>query len=150
MVSLTIYMEWIKITILISAFLQLREINASPFGAPQQACEDMLAQHPPFDPQTTLPPIEVIAPLNIQTGETAQIIIRSTGGAQFRGFLIQIREFTTNIPAGRFLQQVEVNTLNCFGLPQSAATHSNSQDKSEVVLEWEAPEVSVVTLYEIQ
>lgn len=141
---------WIKITILICALLQLREINATPWGAPLDACFDMLAQHAPFFPQPTLPPVEVIAPPSVQTGNTAQIIIRGILGAQFRGFLIQHRNFLTHLPEGRFFPQFGINTLNCFGLPQSAATHSINDDKNEVVLEWEAPDVSIATLIEIQ
>lgn len=141
-------MKWIKITILIIAILQLRAINASPFGAPLIACGDMIPQHLPHLPQPSQPKVEVQAPFPIFTGSVIQITIKGIDGAQFRGFFIQARNQVDNLPIGRFISNSEVNTVNCFGMNQPAATHSSNSLKNEVVLEWEAPEITDVIVFE--
>lgn len=143
-------MNWIKITVLISAILHLHRIDASSTGAPIQSCGDMLPQHPPFTPQLATPPIEVIASSFIQSGDAIQVIIRGVNNFQFRGFFIQARNTDDNVPIGRFSPSTDVNIVNCFGMIQSAATHTNNLLKSEVVMEWEAPAIINAITFEFQ
>lgn len=135
-------MKWIKIKVLMSIILLLPRIDAFSTGAPIEACVDMIPQHPPSSPQPLSPPIEVIAPAFIESGSTIQIIIRGAEGFQFRGFFIQARNTVDNMPIGRFIPNPQVNTVNCFIMTQSAATHSNNGLKNEVVFDWEAPEIT--------
>lgn len=106
------------------------------------ACDNMLAQHFPHVPQPLPPPVQIEAPFSIQPGEIIQLTIRGIGAAQFRGFFVQARNQVDSMPIGRFSPSADVNIVNCFGMSQSAATHTNREQKSEVVIEWEAPEIT--------
>lgn len=136
---LPILMKWI--TILICAALHLK-VDAMSTGAPLDACESMLPNHPTFSPQLSEPPIEVDYPVwSVFPGDKVEVTIRTTG-VPFRGFFIQARPLSEDTPIGRFSSSDEVNAINCFGMIQSAATHTSSIPKSQVIVEWEAPDIT--------
>lgn len=142
-------MKWIKITFLISAIMHLK-VNALPTGAPLEACDSMLPSHLPFSPQPSEPPVSVnITKWAIFPNERVEITIQADEGIQFRGFFVQARSLSDDIPIGRFTPRNEVNAINCFGMIQSAATHTNSMPKSEIVLEWEAPDITDPLVFEL-
>lgn len=141
---------WIKITILISAILHLK-VLASPNGAPLEACESMLPNHAPFEPLFGEPPVDIIVEgWNFFPNDKISITIQANeSNFQFRGFLVQARPLSEDTPIGRFKSSSEVNSLNCFSMIQSAATHTNAMPKSKVVLEWEAPDITDPIAFEL-
>lgn len=145
-------MKWIKITFLISAILHLK-VYGSPFGAPLDACESMLPDHNPFTPQPVEAPVDIIvSKWAIFPNEKITITLRGNltivNNFQFRGFFVQARPLSEDTPIGRFYPGNEVNAINCFGMIQSAATHTNPTPKTEIVLEWEAPDISDPIVFE--
>lgn len=146
-------MKWIKITFLISAVLHLK-VDASSTGAPLEACDSMLPNHPPFVPQLSEAPIDIIvSKWAIFPNEKINITILGNStivsNFQFRGFLVLARPISDDTPIGRFYPADEVNAINCFGMIQSAATHTNPTLKTEIVLEWEAPDISDPLVFEL-
>jgi hypothetical protein len=146
-------MEWIKITFLISAILHLK-VDAWPFGAPLEACDNMIPGHDPFQPQIGEPPVDiVVSKWAMFPNEKITITIRSNFSVaptfQFRGFLVQARPLSENTPIGRFSPAAGVNPINCFGMIQSAVTHTDAADKNEIVFEWEAPDISDPLVFEL-
>lgn len=147
-------MTWIKISYLICAILHLK-VYASPFGAPLESCESMLPNHAPFVPQFGVPPIDIIvSKWAVFPNEKIDVTIRVNQSIaadfQFLGFLVQARPLSEDIPIGRFYPANEVQTINCFGMIQSAVTHTDRNPKTEIVFEWEAPDISDPLVFDFQ
>jgi hypothetical protein len=132
---------WRKLFLLIA--LNASITFASPNGAPETeaVCSSMVPAHN-HTPQADNAPASVEVVSGINSGQRVNITLRIESGRLFRGFLMQAREPNGDIVVGKFISSSNVNTLNCFGIPSSTATHTNAADKSFVVIEWEAPEVT--------
>jgi len=112
-----------------------------PGGAPQKACESMTPEHG-SDPQSSKSPYEIsLKQLTVRNGENLIIQLESPIKRSFKGFLVIVKKVGEPEQAyGSFSSNENVKTLNCFHGNNNAATHSNRDDKSSVMLTWIAPE----------
>lgn len=119
-------------------------------GATTGTCDQMVPVHrhtsseAPLPPQSGDPPITLIIPDEITAGSQIPIIIRTNSVQGFRGYKILARNQANNF-IGRFVQTAGVGILNCGQIQGSAATHTNPDVKTEVVLTWEAPQITEIT-----
>lgn len=119
-------------------------------GATTGTCNLMVPVHqiltnePPLPPQSGDPPITVIVPDQITAGSQIPIIIRTNSVQGFRGYKILARNQANNF-IGRFVPTAGVGLLNCGQIENSSATHTNPDVKTEVVLTWEAPQITEIT-----
>jgi hypothetical protein len=104
----------------------------------------MVPVHGQNVPQTGNPPISLIVPDQITAGSQISVIIRANPGQGFAGYKILARNQANNF-IGRFLPTAGVGLVDCGQLQGSAATHTNAQIKTEVVLTWEAPQTTDMT-----
>jgi hypothetical protein len=117
------------------------------FGATTGTCDTMVPVHPPnspISPQQGDPPITFVVPDEITAGSQISVIIRTNTVQGFRGYKILARNQANNV-IGRFLPSDGVGLLNCGQLQGSSATHTNPNVKTEVVLTWEAPQITEIT-----
>jgi Reeler domain len=118
-------------------------------GAPLSTCTHMTPSHQGNPPQQTPIPVNLTADLNVKGGDFLTLTIKSSvENFSFIGFLIRAisgdEEFF-----GRFTLRDNVRTLNCNSIPNSAVTHPNASPKTEMTVEWQAPDVSVETPFHI-
>lgn len=115
-----------------------------PNGAPTSVCDTMLPFH-----GGGIPPSTATSPFNVVTdapavaqGQTLHIEIQSVPPELlFGGFMIQARSI--NPPyrvVGRFAPSADglVKLIDCDGI-DNTATHSNTNPKSNLGFQWQAP-----------
>ncbi|KAK5646270.1 hypothetical protein RI129_004734 [Pyrocoelia pectoralis] len=126
--------------ILVVFLMSIISIYGYSTGAPKEACPDMKPQHP-FDPQSAneFPYNVTVSKTNVNQGGKVLITISGWKVKHFKGFLVQVRDNkdavgSFSIPPSYGLAQ----TLDC-GSTNSAATHTSSDLKDTVELEWIAP-----------
>merc|ERR1711974_574385 len=115
-------------------------ISATPKGAPEEACGDMIPKHGDAKPQTTDSPYNVkVSATSIRPGDTVDVTI---SGSKFKGFLLQARDSdsTSRDSEGKFAEGVEGSKyLKCDGMDRATVTHTNREDKEMITFKWTAP-----------
>lgn len=114
-------------------------INCYPDGAPTSQCTTLLPAHGVSSESPNY--IIRLDRSTITAGESVNVLIETNGEFTFKGFILQARtspEIYATV--GNFIEnQNLVKTLEC----QSSAdtvTHLSRDDKTEVQVEWIAPE----------
>ncbi|KAJ8277990.1 hypothetical protein GJAV_G00082510 [Gymnothorax javanicus] len=102
------------------------------------ACESMMPQHPPFLPQNTPNPYEIIVK-NISLDKV--IVILKATSEPFRGFLLEAEDSQGRRPFGTFtlVDPKQTQILNCDGNTASAVSHRRNDDKREISVNWTRP-----------
>jgi len=112
-------------------------MEATPNGAPVEACVTMVPQHN-ANPQAS----ESIYNLNVArlSADTFSVSIALKTGAGFKGFLIQARRDGSDTPIGAFQGTLPANTkfLTCSAASDSV-THSDNSVKNGVTFTWRSP-----------
>ncbi|XP_058458577.1 putative ferric-chelate reductase 1 homolog isoform X2 [Malaya genurostris] len=115
-----------------------------PNGAPENVCNSMLPFH-----GGGIPPLQTTSPFRITpvtsvvgSGQVLNIDIESfPANVVFKGFMLQARNrFPPNQVVGHFelTDESAVKLINCGG-ERTTATHTNTQPKKDLTLEWIAP-----------
>ncbi|XP_057375817.2 putative defense protein [Daphnia carinata] len=115
--------------------------NASPDGAPTQACGSMTPQHGEV-PQTSTSPFQTEIPVGayVLMDDPVQLELRASAGTTFKGFLIMAFDKDDDTrPIGTFKEPVDGQLLNCTDGFMNAVTHTNNTEKSLVKIEWQPP-----------
>ncbi|XP_062543328.1 putative ferric-chelate reductase 1 homolog isoform X2 [Armigeres subalbatus] len=115
-----------------------------PNGAPESVCDTMLPFHGGgIPPLTTASPFRITPVTSVVgSGQELQIEIESfPANVVFKGFMIQARNrFPPNEVLGQFelTDESAVKLINCAG-ESNTATHTNTNTKKDLALEWIAP-----------
>lgn len=115
-----------------------------PNGAPVSVCNTMLPFHGGgIPPLTTTSPFRITPVTSVVgSGQELQVEIESfPANVVFKGFMIQARNrFPPNEVLGQFqlTDESAVKLINCGG-EANTATHTNTQTKKDLALEWIAP-----------
>lgn len=115
-----------------------------PNGAPVSVCNTMLPFHGGgIPPLTTTSPFRITPVTSVVgSGQELQVEIESfPANVVFKGFMIQARNrFPPNEVLGQFelTDESAVKLINCAGTGNTA-THTNTQTKKDLALEWIAP-----------
>lgn len=115
-----------------------------PNGAPTSVCNTMLPFHGGgIPPLTTTSPFRITPVTSVVgSGQELQVEIESfPANVVFKGFMIQARNrFPPNEVLGQFelTDESAVKLINCDGTANTA-THTNTQPKKDLALEWIAP-----------
>lgn len=126
------------LSVLISPIITL------PNGAPVSVCNTMLPFHGGgIPPLTTTSPFRITPVASVVgSGQELQVEIESfPANVVFKGFMIQARNrFPPNEVLGQFelTDESAVKLINCDGAANTA-THTNTQTKKDLALEWIAP-----------
>lgn len=126
------------LSVLISPIITL------PNGAPVSVCNTMLPFHGGgIPPLTTTSPFRITPVASVVgSGQELQVEIESfPANVVFKGFMIQARNrFPPNEVLGQFelTDESAVKLINCDG-SANTATHTNTQTKKDLALEWIAP-----------
>jgi hypothetical protein len=141
------------LTFALILFLSIRESQSFGGGAPANptVCSSMTPEHH-TNPQTSpCPYIIEVEKTEVIGGQPLQITLRSADRTTpFKGFLVMGQKYKDDMnnadaPEGKvgFSASADSNTntkvLTCGGKTDSSMTHTNSQPKNEVALEWIAP-----------
>jgi len=123
-------------------------INGYGQGAPAGVCTTMLPGHGQ-DPQPlgSSPYTINIEKAEVLGGESVKIVLSATDRSKpFIGFLVQGQKQSTNYgfvrePLGNFKKssRSDIHPINCQGVTSSGMTHSDNSPKTEIELEWIAP-----------
>ncbi|XP_046652027.1 putative defense protein 3 [Daphnia pulicaria] len=125
-------------------------VHGSSSGSPVQACVDMVPDHH-VDAQTSASPF-VTTPSVTSAGNDSTITLTLAPvktGIAFKGFLIMgfNNANHTEGPIGSFSSISNGQIIDCpGGSPKNAATHSNSDNKTSVTVDWTAPAQFVGTV----
>lgn len=108
-------------------------------GAPVEVCTSMVPDHG-VPPQTSASPVTVVtSATSVSPGGQIQVRVEGIAAAFiFRGYFIQARDLSGQTILGDFLAGTGV-TLRTCGTANSAATHSNSAERTYQLLTWRAP-----------
>lgn len=115
-----------------------------PNGAPVSVCNTMLPFHGGgIPPLTTTSPFRITPVTSVVgSGQELQVEIESfPASVVFKGFMIQARNrFPPNEVLGQFelTDESAVKLIDCGG-QGNTATHTNTQTKKDLALEWIAP-----------
>ncbi|XP_015924655.1 putative defense protein 3 isoform X2 [Parasteatoda tepidariorum] len=114
--------------------------KAYPTGAPQETCKIFTASHTGHTAQNSQSTYTITAsPSTVASGGTITVTLQGNG-EPFKGFFIQGQDKNSKKPVGKFLKQSEAQTRDCSGTgSQDAATHVNANNKSKILLQWQAP-----------
>nr|XP_008121807.1 PREDICTED: putative defense protein 3 [Anolis carolinensis] len=98
--------------------------------APSSDCGNMLPLHPGTQPQTSPAPFQILA--SAPSFSKGQPISVQITGSEYRGVLLEARTFGSPVALGSW-QTPPNNTrlLECFGRPDVAVTHSNTNLKTK-------------------
>ncbi|KAI9554353.1 hypothetical protein GHT06_019625 [Daphnia sinensis] len=120
----------------------IAQIEGFHNGPPQSACASMTPGHgvgtqlssSPF--VTTTPKGEIALP-----GSSVQLELRpQNGDTTFRGYFVMAFDRNDDSkPIGTFQQPMDGKLIDCSGGMQNAVSHSNSNDKKSVTIEWIPP-----------
>jgi hypothetical protein len=121
--------------------LQIHYLSAFPGGASIASCISLAPSHGQNIPQATEAPFLITTSTNL-INQAQRLTLKIEGiGVTFRGFIIQARNNAdASQVVGRFISGLEIGLINCANTPaQSTATHTSSDEKSTLLIEWEAP-----------
>lgn len=124
-----------------------------PNGAPESVCDSLLPFHGGgIEPLNTVAPFSIV-PLQtvVEQGSVLRVEIQADPRELvFAGFMLHAR--TKTVPeyrvVGKFARAVDgsVKLINCNG-EENTATHSNTNDKLDFGLDWQAPSDYVGEVY---
>lgn len=132
----------LSIALVLSALIG--PIITLPNGAPESVCNTMLPFHGGgIPPLTTASPFRITPVTSVVgSGQQLQVEIESfPANVVFKGFMIQARNrFPPNEVLGQFelTDESAIKLINCGG-ESNTATHTNTQLKKDLALEWIAP-----------
>jgi len=120
--------------LLMFALTWLHPTESYPMGAPPATCSAMSPKHQNVSPQQSSPPFTLSAgKLSVAPGSTLNLMLKSTSGAPFKGFLLQARQPEGSDSAiGQFTALpnltktitcaggYQVNSHNCFWVDTGA------------------------------
>lgn len=142
------------IVVLVLSTHHIKFSASLPNGAPETVCDSLLPFHGGgIEPLTTVSPFSIV-PLQtvVEQGSIVRIEIQADPRELvFSGFMLQAR--TDTIPeyrvVGKFARSVDgsVKLINCGDGADNTATHSNTQDKLDFGLDWQAPSDYVGEVY---
>ena len=121
-------------------------ISGYPSGAPDRVCGTLTPRHGESEAQTVQSPYALsVDETSIGQGDTVEVVIKSINGQDFfRGFLAVVRSADSNddVPWGTFTSEDTnlAQVKDCLGYFNSSATHVSSDDKTQVNLQWTAPQ----------
>ncbi|XP_065906599.1 putative defense protein 3 isoform X2 [Dysidea avara] len=128
--------------ILLSCALLITVVNSRSSGAPEDACgttTDIVPGHT-GSPQTSPVPYTVdlstLTGMMYTPGQTYTITMRGGSDPNFRGFMIQGRVVADDSRTGMFASSGTNYQERCSN---TAATHTNANEKTSVALSWTAP-----------
>ncbi|XP_013386045.1 putative defense protein 3 [Lingula anatina] len=131
---------------LIAAMLLLYAGESRGYGTgpPEIACSSMRPSHyGASDPFTPSPYTITVSKQKYKAGESIDVTLKGANGEKFKGFFVQARKHNSQsvIPVGTFTEVTSVGSKNLCRQRNGdhAISHSNSNQKSEVVLRWTAP-----------
>lgn len=116
-----------------------------PNGAPESVCDSLIPVHSTIEPMTTIAPFNIV-PLQtvVEQGSVLRVEIQADPRELvFAGFMLHAR--TKTFPeyqvVGKFARAVDgsVKLINCGDGTENTATHSNTNDKLDFGLDWQAP-----------
>lgn len=113
-------------------------------GASPAVCGSMIPGHGENpQPSDTNPYKIMVGQTSLQGFDTLDITLTSQNGNDiFKGFLIQVRKPGGDTAVGEFNgdgKDPDARTMSCFGTPNSAMTHTGSNEKKSVTVQWIAP-----------
>jgi len=132
--------------LLMFALTWLHTTESYPTGAPLTTCSTMSPKHQNVSPQQSSPPFAVTAgKLSIAPGSALKLMLTSTTGTPFKGFLLQARQPEGNDAAlGHFTALPNLTKpITCAGGYQNspnAVTHADPSERDSLQFEWEAPD----------
>ncbi|XP_065907202.1 putative defense protein [Dysidea avara] len=142
-------MKWISLSyiIVLTSTLRCVVVDGMSSGAPVAACEtgtNIVPNHSPNTPSTNQLPFSVdlteFTENIYNPGRTYTITMRGgPNDSNFRGFMIQGRLVADDSPTGTFADFGTNFQSQCNN--NTAATHTNGNQKTSVVLSWTAPPV---------
>ena len=124
---------------MITAFLcVLSTINANRKGAPLEACQKMKPQHG-TGAQSSVAPYNIsVEPMHYSSGTTVTVNLTSSS-TQFKGYLLQMRRIDNNKIIAGFSIDNGGQLLACDDQNNTAVTHTNNSEKTDVSFTWTAP-----------
>lgn len=127
--------------LIVSSILGCMLVNGLPSGAPSTACSTIRPSHGSNTPSSLPVPYTVdlsaFPTRGYVPGQNYNIVLRgSSSNRDFKGFLVQGRVRASDSPAGSFGSGTNYQS-QCTG--NSAATHTNRNEKTTVTLVWTAP-----------
>ncbi|XP_070501842.1 putative ferric-chelate reductase 1 homolog [Chironomus tepperi] len=134
-------MNLIHIVFIITA--QINLLQCLPQGAPQSACSTLMPIHGNNIPALTSEPLFRISPQSDVLGQRQKMRVEINSvisDLTIKGFMIQARSLQDGSVIGEFSppQDRLTKTIDC-GNVGNTATHSSTELKRNVVLEWNAP-----------
>jgi len=133
---------------IVAIILYITPSDGHPTGAPSSQCDSMTPGHQALQAQTSEPPYQVVAAKNlVQGGELVRIRLAATS-IPYKGFLAMATKVAdggvTDGPA--LLGKIKsldgdrlVQKVKCFGLEDSALTHTDNSAKRSIEFDWIAP-----------
>ena len=124
---------------MITAFLcVLSTINANRKGAPLDACQKMKPRHG-TGAQSSVAPYNIsVEPMHYSSGTTVTVNLTSSS-TQFKGYLLQMRRIDNNKIIAGFSIDNGGQLLACDDQNNTAVTHTNNSEKTDVSFTWTAP-----------
>lgn len=112
-------------------------------GGPAEACTTLEPGHMQLPRELEEIEYQLKVSEEVEAGGLLDITLIGTGfltTAQFKGFLIQVREVSSRNIVGRFTvgEEAEAQYLQCSKV-QDTVTHRGSNDKSSLTVSWRAP-----------
>lgn len=165
-------MKMVALQILLALGLLSHHVSGYAGGAPpsKPICEKMIPGHGK-DPQTTpFPYIVNVDKATLKGGETAHITLSAPNGESFvgmgkiflkiswlkinvfliLGFLVMVKKAGDGLSnVGRFnatYDPEQAQSLSCFDSSRSAMTHRSNKPKTQVTVEWVAPNEDLANL----
>ncbi|XP_064604381.1 putative defense protein 3 [Liolophura sinensis] len=137
------YFSSVALLVLLAAVLPC--VHAFPSGAPATACESLTPGHRGQLPQTSAPPFAVRLEKNTYSPneQIAVTLYSACNNEIFQGFMVQVRAVGSTAPVGFFTNAPQTRNVPGCGSFNQAMTHTGSSEKTEVALQWIAPDQSV-------
>ncbi|KAM3914398.1 defense protein l(2)34Fc-like [Leptodactylus fuscus] len=116
-------------------------------GQVTASCDNMTPQHG-ASAQTSSPPYTLsLDKYTYSAGDKIKVTLSSSSsGTQFKGFLLQGRSGSSNVPVGSFVtSNPNTQTLTCTN-PASSVSHTSSSGKTSIDVTWVAPSSSMTNV----
>lgn len=135
-----------SVLLIVMALTWLHTTESYPSGAPSSTCSTLAPKHQNVASQQSSPPFAVTAgKLSVAPGSKLKLMLTSTTGTPFKGFLLQARQPDGSDAAiGQFSALPNLTkTLTCAGGYQNTpntVTHADPSERGSLQFEWEAPD----------
>jgi len=115
--------------------------HAWPSGAPESVCDSFTPQHDARAQVTQAPYTLEVSNNLVSTGSSVTVTLKSAqSNTPFAGFFVKAVSPTGTRAIGSFSSSENgIQFRDCAGTPQSAATHTSNNRKTQSVLSWTAP-----------